>query len=240
LVSVALQPVREVNVATTGSDFHPALLLGRGHVLDEAEVSGADVIPRSGDQVEGSLIHAQLLGGATQLAASHASGVASSLEFIAPLAVLPQGSYLHGEVAGLDPESRIEVSVNGQSQGVMGIAPFALNDPGILFDPLGRVIVAGWQSVSLYLPARLWKQGDNSVVLTLQRAAGDAGQVVSLRQVNLDLLFPSGGSKSVTSSDSTTNVILNGVSNASAAPHDLSAPILNTSGSPAAAAPSLH
>jgi hypothetical protein len=106
---------------------------------------------------------------------------------------------LRAEVGGLDPESWIEVSINGESRGVLAIAPFELQDPGVVISPTGHLLVAGWRSASLFLPARLWHVGENSLVMTLHRSGGDSGKAVHLRKVRCDLLFnPSLGATEAT------------------------------------------
>jgi hypothetical protein len=204
LISVTLRPAREVAVAALGAGYKPALLAENDPVLTEEEVSGADVTPKAGDSTDGNVIHAELSASPKQLDLPGSDGV---MEFIVPMSSSPQGSLLQTEVAGLDPESWIEVRVNGESQGALGTAPFSLNSPGVLFSDSGRLVVAGWHPGSLFLPARLWKQGENSVVLMLRRAAGDAGQAVYLRKARIDLLFSPAGSSAITS----TNVAAAGI-----------------------------
>ena len=189
IISATLRPARELGVAALGGDSFardPALIEGERRVLSVDEVSGADVKPRFGDHSEGNVIHAELAVLPIRIDQPGSEGVA---EFIVPLSGLPQGSMLLAEVGGLDPESWIEVSINGESRGVLSGAPFSLQDPDVVFSRSGRLLVAGWRATSLFLPARLWKEGDNSVVMTLHRAPGDAGRAVYLRKVACDLLF---------------------------------------------------
>ncbi len=200
LLSVTLRPARELGVAALGDDFTPALLGRNEWVLTEEEVSGAEIKPQSGDQTEGQVVHADLTSAPKQLAASGSGG---SLEFIIPLGAKPQGSMLQAEVGGLDPESWIEVSVNGESFGALGAAPFPLNAPSVLFSESGRLLNAGWRPSSLFLPARLWKEGENSLLLTLRRVSGDEGNPLYLRKARIDLLFaPSGGTSDLLSTGS--------------------------------------
>ena len=114
------------------------------------------------------------------------------MEFVIPLSNKPVGSLIQAETGGLDPESWIEVSVNGESRGILAPASFSLSDPAVVIPtPNGHLQVAGWRSASVFIPARLWTSGENSVILTLHRAAGDAGAAVYLRRVRADLLFSS-------------------------------------------------
>ncbi len=186
LISITLRPARELGVAALGSDYTPALLGENEPVLTQDEVSGADVTPKTGDTTEGSVIHAELSTLPKQLDLPGSDGV---MEFVVPMASTPQGSLLQTEVGGLDPESWIEVTLNGESCGALGAAPFSFNSPSIVFSGSGRLLIAGWRTTSLLLPARLWKQGDNSIVLSLRRVTGDAGDAVYLRKARIDLLF---------------------------------------------------
>ena len=127
------------------------------------------------------------------------------MEFILPLGANPRASEIRMDVAGLDPESWIEVAVNGESFGAMGAFSLALNSPSSLFSDSGRLLFAGWRPASLFLPARLWKEGDNSIVLTLHHVLGDGGNPVFLRRAQLDLLFPPSGTPvPLTATDSAT------------------------------------
>ncbi len=184
LRSVTVHPCREVGVASLGDDFKPALILGKNHLLGEEETSGADRTLRGGDRTEGNVVHAELSTPPAKLETS------SPLEVIVPLGTGPKGSWLHAEIAGLDPESWIEVTVNGESFGAIGMEPFPLQDPGTLFSKTGRMVRAGWRSGSLYLPARIWNAGENSVLFTLRRVSGDEGKPVHVRNTSLDFLFP--------------------------------------------------
>jgi hypothetical protein len=186
IISVTLRPARELSIAALGADFSPALLGENEPTLTTSEVSGADETLPSGDRTDGQVIHAELSTAPKQLTGADAGG---EMEFIIPLAVTPQGSLLQTEIAGLDPESQIDVSVNGESLGALGDAPFSLNAPNTLLSSSGRLQIAGWHPASLLIPAGLWKNGDNSVILTLHRVTGDAGQAVYLRKARVDLLF---------------------------------------------------
>ena len=186
IISVTLRPARELSIAALGADFCPAILGENEPTLTTSEVSGADETLPSGDRADGQVIHAELSTAPKQLTAADAGG---EMEFIIPLAATPQGSLLQTEIAGLDPESQIEVSVNGESLGALGDAPFSLNAPNALLSSSGRLQIAGWHPASLLIPAGLWKNGDNSVILTLHRVTGDVSQAVYLRKARVDLLF---------------------------------------------------
>lgn len=185
LLTVAVQPCRELGVAamTTGNGFVPGLVIGCDRILTLPEVYDTPSPLARGDRSEGRTVHAELLGAASRLDSSE------QLEIIVPLGSIPAGSWIGGDAAGLDPESWIEVSVNGESLGALGMEPFPLQDSATLFSSSGRLLRAGWRKGSLYVPPRLWKKGENSVTLTLRRSAGDEGKPVLLRSASLDLLY---------------------------------------------------
>lgn len=187
LISTSLRPARELGVAALGENFNAALIADSGHVLSEEEVSGSDIRPNTGDRTDGHVIHADLASLPVRLDFPGSEGV---MEFVIPLAEKPVGSLIQAEVGGLDPESWIEVSVNGESRGTLAPVAFSLNDPSVVISADGHLRVAGWRGASVYIPARLWTTGDNSVVLTLHRSGTDAGTPVYLRKVSGDLLFP--------------------------------------------------
>jgi hypothetical protein len=191
LVSITLRPAKELGVAalvSAGEEFEPALIDNQYHVFSTEDVSGQDVKPTAGDRSDGYVVHADLSAAPLRLDLPGSDGVT---EFVVPLPSNPVGTLLHAEIGGLDPESWIEASVNGESRGVLVPMTPALEDPSVIIGPSGRLSVAGWVSASLFLPARLWKAGDNSLVLSLHRSQGDSGSPVYLRNVRCDLLFPS-------------------------------------------------
>jgi hypothetical protein len=186
LRSVTVRPARELSVAALGTATTPALITEQGKVLSEQEVSGSTPSPRSGDLTDGRVVSAELSAPPLRLDAPESG---NSMEFAIPVAGNPAGGVLSAEIAGLDPESWVEITLNGVSRGVLGMAHIDLNDPSTLLSPQGRVTVAGWQQSSLYLPARLWKEGDNSLVLTLHRSQSDAGKPAYLQNARCDLIF---------------------------------------------------
>lgn len=187
LLTVVLRPARELALAALPSEISPGLIDGEGHVLSEEEVSGGDWKPKEGDRTDGYMVRADL---GTAPIRIDQPGTGGSTEYVVPVSANPAGCLLRAEIAGLDPESWIEVSLNGESRGALAPVPFSLNDPGVLLDH-GRIRLAGWRKASLYLPGRLWKEGENSLVLTLRRGPGDDSSSVLLRQAACDVLFQS-------------------------------------------------
>jgi hypothetical protein len=203
MISTSLRPARELGVAALGSDFKPALIENDRQVLSEEEVSGNDIHPQSGDRTDGYVIHADLAASPLRL---DLPGSGNTTEFVIPLSDKPVGSLIQAEVGGLEPESWIEVSVNGESRGILAPAPFSLNDPAVVITPpKDHLQVAGWRHASLFIPARLWTPGDNSVLMTLHRSTDDAGAPVYLRRVRGDLLFSGTPAVSATSPLGTNN-----------------------------------
>jgi len=226
LISVTLRPARELGIATLGSTFNPALVGENEPVLTEADVSGADAPPVLGDTTEGNVVHAELSTLPRRLDLPDSE---NTVEFIVPVSPAPpkiKGGLLHVEVGGLDPESWIEITVNGESLGALGMAPFALNSPAVLSSSSGRLQIAGWRQASLFLPSRLWKDGDNSVILTLRRVAGDEGNPLFLRKAGIDFLFAPGETLPAATSTPISGIPLPSVS--PIAPPTFSAPSTQT------------
>lgn len=186
MISVTLRPARELSIAALGPDFVPGLAAEDEPLLGAEEITGNDLPTREGDRQEGKVIHAELSSQPRRIDAPYSAGV---IEFILPLGAKPQGSLLQAEIGGLDPESSIEVSINGTSLGSLGFFPFSLSSPSTIFSNSGRLLLAGWRPASLFIPARLWKEGDNSVLMSLRRAPGDEDQPVYLKKARVDLLY---------------------------------------------------
>jgi hypothetical protein len=186
LLTVSVQPCRELGVAamTTGNGLVPGLVIGRDRILALSEVYDTPPPLAQGDRSEGRTVHAELFNAASRLDST------GQMEIIVPMGSLPAGSWISSEVAGLDPESWIEVSINGESLGAIGMEPFPLQDSATLFSPSGRLLRAGWRRANLYVPPRLWKDGENSVSITLRRSTGDEGRPVLVRNASLELLYP--------------------------------------------------
>jgi hypothetical protein len=53
----------------------------------------------------------------------------------------------------------------------------------------GRLVLAGWRKGSLFIPARYFKQGENTVLIDLKRSEGDTGREVFLRNTVIHLRF---------------------------------------------------
>jgi hypothetical protein len=53
----------------------------------------------------------------------------------------------------------------------------------------GRLLLAGWRKGSLFVPARHFEQGENTVTIDLKRSQGETGREVFLRNTSLHLRF---------------------------------------------------
>jgi len=190
LLSLSLRPAKQFAIASLDDSFQPALFLGNDRVIGAAEVSGMDEQAKHGDSQKGDLIHAELSASPQRLDLAQGD---ASLEFVVPLSTPPKGSYLHTGVAGLDPSSWIKVEINGISCGALGMSSFPLDDPHVVLTDSGKLLFAGWRQASLFIPGELWKEGDNSIVLSLERGTGDGSQAVFIQKTEADLLLPKSG-----------------------------------------------
>lgn len=183
---IELRPCEELSVAAPFGIEHPVLLTGTGHALSEQEASGGDAPLLRGDAAKGNIVRAEL--SATPLPIAETIPV----EVVVPMTPGAGESFVKAEISGLDPASRVDVSVNGIPLGPLALEAFPLDDPGTLRSSSGRLLRAGWRAGSLYIPAGLWKQGDNSVVFSLNKAGGDTDAPVRLRNAVAEILFEPG------------------------------------------------
>lgn len=181
LISIAIRPARENSLAVLGSRHAPALLDENLQVFEDREVNGIRLNPLTGDLRKGTIVEAELSGPVEPLE--------SALEFIAPLDGSVEGAMLRLETLGLDPEARLEVQVNNQTAGLLNFPGFELDDPSLVTDWNGRLILAGWRKGSLFVPARFFKQGDNSILISLKRSEMETRREVFLRNTAIHLRF---------------------------------------------------
>ena len=93
------------------------------------------------------------------------------------------------ETLGLDPEAQLLVEVNKKTIGNMNFPAFELNDPALVTDWNGKLILAGWRKGTLFVPARFLTPGDNSIVISLKRSEMETGRKVFLRNSQIHLRF---------------------------------------------------
>jgi hypothetical protein len=66
---------------------------------------------------------------------------------------------------------------------------FQLDDPSLVTDWNGSLVMAGWRKGSIFIAARHLLEGDNSIVVTLKRSAVETGREVFLRNSIIHLRF---------------------------------------------------
>jgi hypothetical protein len=181
LLSLAVRPAREDWTAVLGGRRTAVLIDQAFQVFDDREVNGSRPIPLSGDVRNGMIVEAELSAAVEPLE--------SSIEFVVPLEGTVEGAMLHLETLGLDPEARLEVTVNAVPCGAVSFPAFTLDDPSLVGDWNGRLVLAGWRKGSAFIPARHLKQGENSAVITLKRSEGETGRQVFLKNTMLHLRF---------------------------------------------------
>ena len=181
LLSLAIRPAREDSLAVLGERQSPVLIDGNLQVFEDGEVNGTRPIPLAGDIRNGSVIEAEL--------SARVEKLEEPLEFIIPIEGKPEAGMLRLESLGLDPEAKIEVSVNGHELGTVNFPSFQLDDPSLVTDWNGNLILAGWRKGSLFIAARHLLEGENSIALTLKRSSAETGREVFLRNSGIHLRF---------------------------------------------------
>ena len=181
LLSLAIRPAREDSLAVIGERQSPVLIDGNMQVFEDGEVNGTRPIPLAGDIRNGSVIEAEL--------SARVEKLEEPLKFIIPIEGKPEAGMLRLESLGLDPEAKIEVSVNGHELGTVNFPSFQLDDPSLVTDWNGNLILAGWRKGSLFIAARHLLEGENSIALTLKRSSAETGREVFLRNSGIHLRF---------------------------------------------------
>lgn len=181
LLSLAVRPARLDETAVLGGRRTAALVDDSFQVYDDREVSGARPVPLAGDVRVGTIVEAELSAAVEPLK--------DVIEFVAPVDGQVEGAVIHLEALGLDPEASLRVAVNATPMGQISFPSFALDDPSLVTDWNGRLLLAGWRKGSLFIPARHFKQGENTVTIDLKRSDGDTGREVFLRNTSLHLRF---------------------------------------------------
>ncbi|MFZ4778265.1 MAG: hypothetical protein ACOYM3_23075 [Terrimicrobiaceae bacterium] len=181
LVSLAVRPAREDPLAVLGGQNDPALVDEALRVFERSEVDGQRKNPLSGDIRRGAIVEAELSAPVQELD--------GSLEFIVPVDGSIEGAILKLDTLGLDPEATLQVQLNSVTIGQLGFPPFRLDDPTLVPDSLGRLVLAGWRTGSVFIPARLWLPGENSVVVTLKRSESETVRPLFIRNTGLHLRF---------------------------------------------------
>ena len=181
LISVSVRPAREDLLAVLGGRNDPAMVDEALRVFDRNEVNGTRMSVLTGDVRNGSVVEAELSAGVQQLD--------GELEFIVPLEGKVEGAVVHLEALGLDPEARIDVRVNSQTVGSVGFQPFRLDDPALVTDANGHLVLAGWRNGSLFIPSRLLVAGENSIILSPMHSTLELNRAVFLKNAVFHVRF---------------------------------------------------
>ena len=181
LVSLSVRPAREDLLAVLGGQGDPVLVDEALRVFERGEVDGRREVPLTGDVRRGSVVEAELSAPVEELL--------NEVEFVTPVEGMIEGALVRLDVLGLDPEAKVEVRVNSILVGQLNFPAFRLDDPALVPDSLGRLVIAGWRNGTAFLPAHLWQQGDNSVVLSLRRSAAETGRPAFIRNATLHVRF---------------------------------------------------
>jgi len=181
LLSLAVRPARLDGTAVLGGRRTAALVDEAFQVYDDRETSGARPVPLAGDVRTGTIVEAELSAAVEPLK--------DVIDFVAPVEGQVEGAVIQLEALGLDPEACLKVSVNATPAGQISFPSFSLDDPSLVTDWNGRLLLAGWRKGSLFIPARHFKQGENTVTIDLKRSEGETGREVFLRNTSLHLRF---------------------------------------------------
>jgi hypothetical protein len=181
LLSLAVRPARLDETAVLGGRRTAALVDDSFQVYDDRQVSGGRPVPLAGDVRVGTIVEAELSAAVEPLD--------QAIEFVAPVDGNIEGAVIHLESLGLDPEAELRVSVNATPVGQISFPSFALDDPSLVTDWNGRLLLAGWRKGSLFVAARHFKQGENTVSIDLKRSEGETKREVFLRNSSLHLRF---------------------------------------------------
>lgn len=181
LINLAIRPARENLLAVLGAGSDPALLDEALRVFERQEVSGHRSTPLTGDVRHGSVVEAELSANVEELG--------DAIEFVIPVSGEVEATMLRLQVLGIDPEASLKVSINGTEVGSVGFPAFRLDDPALVPDSLGRLVLAGWRDGALFIPARHWTSGENTLVLTLKRSPLESARPVFLKNTLLHVRF---------------------------------------------------
>jgi hypothetical protein len=181
VMSLAVRPARENSTAVLGSRLAPALVDENSQVYEDREVSGIRLNPLTGDLRKGTIVEAELSASVEHLE--------DTVEFLAPIDGEVEGSTIRLDALGLDPEAKLEVQINNKTAGIINFPCFELDDPSLVTDWNGRLILAGWRKGSLFVPARFFVAGENSISISLKRSEMETHREVYLRNTAIHMRF---------------------------------------------------
>ncbi len=184
VISATVQAAHTATIAFLGEENEVALLDQVGNIISKDLAAGNPPPLKEGDVMKGRLMTAELSATTQQ---------GNEFEFPFKLeGALPETTMLNTEIIGLDLESQIEVHVNDHFIGMLNTAPFSLASTELIntaswgtSEKEPKFHLAGWRKAWLYIPARVWKQGEeNHILLT-----APASSSISLRNSTLELHY---------------------------------------------------
>ncbi|MFI0348541.1 MAG: hypothetical protein ACH346_07245 [Chthoniobacterales bacterium] len=189
LISVTVRPGHTANVAALGGKNNPAIIDEADHVISKNLATGGSAPINEGDFAHANIISAELSARMRKLP--------NSVEFIVPLHGLPEATIIHTDFIGLDLESHLEVQVNGISFGTLSTPTFQLDAPEFVNtseangSTTPQFQLAGWRNGSLYIPAYVWQEGDNTLLFVIKKGQHSSASSSSLflRNTSLDLRY---------------------------------------------------
>jgi hypothetical protein len=191
IVSVTVRPGRSLMIAALGGKISPAIVDESLTVLEKEAADGhAFLSLKKEDVLDRSIVTAVLSPHVEQFSQDE------TLEFHFELGALPQATVFRTDLQGLDLESHIEVELNGTPIGTLHTPYFQLDAPEFISrstQPDGTALfeLAGWQQAHLFIPASLWKKGeDNALVLILKQGEHAAPSKTHLKNSVLELRYP--------------------------------------------------
>jgi hypothetical protein len=187
IVSIKVETAHQATIAIVGEKSDTALIDEAENTISKDLIDGTPPPLKEGDVMNGHLMTAEL-SAKTQQATGEFEFIASS-DGKSPEAIM-----LYTELAGLDLESQIEVSVNDHVVGMLQTAPFSLKASEMIKTANLKATeksessfqLAGWRKAWIYVPARYWQQGENHMIL---RAITPQPSPISLRNSRLNLRY---------------------------------------------------
>jgi len=188
IISAAVQVAHTATVASLTAEYDASLLDEVGNIIPKEIIAGELPSSKEGDVMKGRLMTAEL-SASTQQQQGDGFDFSYNLE-----GDLPDSTMLNTEVIGLDLESQIEVRINDTFVGVLNTAPFSLTSTELINtagwetpEDQTKFRLAGWRKAWLYIPGRVWKQGEENHITLLVPASSSS--LVSLRNSSLDLHY---------------------------------------------------
>jgi hypothetical protein len=166
-------------VASTPGALVPGLLRADGSLLAADELDGQPVFPEE-DEWTGRTVTAAL--------SAVPERVERGVAYCVDIAESPKWARLSLQVLGLPLDSAVAIWINGRSAGQLMAETPNLNDPGLITDSEGHPSYAGWRKVTLFVPAGLIMDGENTFQFSRQDPL-NAAPALAVKDVTLQLRF---------------------------------------------------